>query len=296
MLSGETARKKHEISCLQMSSQIKSETIEQIMTKLANKIDKQTEHIEKQAEQIEQLIKKDAQANITINSNVTSNVTNQTQNMYGINPFGKENLDFITQKQYNKIFEKGCRAVQSFVELIHCNENVPENRNIYIGNYKDEYIRTFNGKNWDVDTKEDVLYNLYNAKRDFLERQYKIMKATGGLLTDNAKYFFGGKYYENGRTPEAVKLAKDDIKNLLYGNRLSVIKKPKLLQNVKEKKIFTFDDYVENAEDDLYIPNSPMFKNDEKNDNNLDNFNYIPFRLMFNPKKVSTKNLHILAN
>lgn len=230
-------------------------------------IAKLTDTVNKQSDQIGQLIKKESGIiNIGNIGNIDNSINkiNQTQNLYNITPFGKENLDFITDKQYNKIFEKGCRALQSFVELVHCNQNRPENMNIYIGNFKDEYIRTYNGKDWDMEFKDDVLHNLFHTKRDFLESKYNSMKSKKGVLSDDAKYFFGQMYFQNCKTAEGVKFVKDDIKTLLYNNRMYVIKNPnkinkrkKLIKN--EKNSDDSNNNYNDPTDHNYIPEFPMF-------------------------------------
>lgn len=274
-LSRKDKLKNHSKTCEKGISN--ADTLKEIIVKLNEKIDKQSDKIDKQMEQL--MNKESSIINI---GNVNTNITNQTQNVYGLRPFGKENLDFITTKQYNNIFKKGCRAVQHFVELIHCNENVPENRNIYIGNFKDEYIRTFNGKDWDMEGKEDVIYNLFHMKRDLLVHKYHELKDS---LTDSAKYYFGEKYFENGTSAEAERLAKEDIKGMLYNNRLHVQKRPpkkqtrkmKAIENkiaeIRENKceyindIPLFQQYVneieyidDESENPEYIPSKPMFK------------------------------------
>lgn len=251
-----------------------SKKLENIIAKLTETVNKQNKKIDKQSSQMEQLIKKEEKS-IVVNN--VKNVTNQTQNIIALNAFGKENLDFITDKQYNKIFGKGCRALQHFVELVHCNPNAPENRNIYIGNFKDEYIRIYNGKSWDVETKEDVLYNLYHTKRDFLESKYEEMKGIKGKLTDDAKYFFGKMYFENGKTPEAIKMIKNDMKSILYDNRLHVEKPTKHKKHNKINKInkIQMENINNNSNDSDECDDNP-YQYDPKNPNN-----YVPEVSMF---------------
>lgn len=216
-----------------------SDELKEVIAKLSEKIDKQSD-------KMEQLMKNNAK---TINIGSVNNFTNQTQNVYGLNAFGNENLDYLTINDYNRIFKKGCNAIQHFVEIVHCNDNAPENRNIYIGNFKDQYIRTFNGKSWIVENKNDVLHNLFNTKRDLLERKYINME---NMLSNDAKYFFGEKYFQNGTTEEAIKIAKDDIRSILYANRLHVVKNVRKFAKKTQLKESNDMDYD-------YIPNNPMF-------------------------------------
>lgn len=244
-------------------------TLKQIITQLTDTVNKQSEQIGKQNEKIDQLIKKDEKSNIVNINNVNNNVK-QTQNLYGLTAFGKENLDYLTTADYNKIFKKGCGAIQYYIKLIHCNENAPENRNIYIGNYKDSHIRMFDGQSWIMDDKEDIVHNLFHMKRDQLVNRYN--NTDKSKLSDDAHYFFGQKYFENCTTPEAEKWIKEEIKNMLYDNRLFVVKKPNKKnkktteaqkeQNVDQKLLKYIE--PEDQENIEYIPNFPMFKNKSK--------------------------------
>lgn len=255
IFSGQTALRNHTTICSVKQMNISDlNSLKDIIINLSDtvakqseKIDKQTEKMSEQSSQInqqndklKQLLEKNSVPNITVN---------QTQNIYGLNAFGNETLDHLTIADYNNIFEKGCRAVQYLVERVHCNKDVPKNRNIYIGNFKDEHCRIYNGNSWIVESKDDVIHNLFHTKRDLLEAKYKMLK---GSLTSDAKYFFGKMYFEHGTTKEGEALAKEDIKNLLYENRLYVAKKlPK-----KIKKFIICN--VDQSEND-YIPEEFMF-------------------------------------
>lgn len=263
------------------------ETMCQQTEKMTQQMYKQSIQMNKQSNQIEQLIKKEEKSNITITNN---NVT-QTQNVYGLIPFGKENLDFLTLAQYDTIFSKGCRAIQYLVELVHCDKNRPENMNIYISNYKDKYIRTFNGDEWTMENKNDVLYNLFHSKRDLLEFKYKDLKKH---LSSDAKYYFGKMYFENGTTDEAIKIIKEDIKGLLYNNRLSAVKKPPKKPTKQSTKQSTASDLsklqqtklkqIEYLQNEIDKTNEVYEDVDEVTDtNNPNDYNYIPNDLIFVP-------------
>jgi hypothetical protein len=183
----------------------------------------------------------------TININ---NTINQQQNIFNIVPFGEEKFDYITDKEYSKIFKQGCRSMQSFIPMIYCNEEKPENMNVYISNFNDDSIKVFNGKNWIIEKKEDVLHNMYYSKRDHLEYKFDDLYEN---LTDNAKYYFE-KFKECNDDADTIKSIKYDIKNILYANRGNIVKNP----TKKPRKVGLLKS-TENIDDPNYIPNKPMF-------------------------------------
>jgi hypothetical protein len=214
---------------------------------LVENMNKQTEmfneKIEKQSKQMNKLMNKESTINI-------NNTVNQQQNIYNILPFGKEKMDHITDKEYKKIFTQGYRSLQMLIPLIYCNEEIPENMNIYISNFNDNSIKIYDGKNWIIENKSDVLTDMYNSKRDYLEIKFDDMYDN---LGENAKYFFE-KFKEGNTDPDVIKSIQHDIKNILYANRNNIVKKP----TKKTKKVNLIKNTTEINDPD-YIPDKPMF-------------------------------------
>jgi hypothetical protein len=256
---------------------------------LVEKIEKQSEQLEKQDKQNEILNEKldkimEKESKIV---NINNTVNQQQTNVFNIVPFGKEKFDYITLEEYNEIFEQGFRCMQMLISLIYCNDQSPENMNVYISNFNDNSIRVYDGKNWIIEKKDYVLTNMYNSKRDFLELKFEDMY---DKLSKNAKYYF--KRFKAGNTDkETIDPILDELKNILYANRNNVIKNPtklkqfKLIDNISigekqiiclnekqiiclnEKQIICLNEkkpmkkiqIKENTNDPDYIPNKSMF-------------------------------------
>jgi hypothetical protein len=248
VLSSTTRLKSHTEIC--KVDLTKQEKLEQMIENLT----KQNEILN---EKMDKLMNKETK---TININNT--VNQQQNNIFNIVPYGKEKFDYITKKEYNKIFAQGFRCLQMLIPLIYCNEQNPENMNVYISNFNDDKIRIFDGKNWIIEKKDYILTNMYNSKRDFLELKYEDMYDE---LTDNAKYYF--ERFKDGNTDqETIEPILDELKNILYSNRNNVVKKPVKIC----KKIATIKDFEEEQINDTnekknitndpdYIPNKSMF-------------------------------------
>ena len=140
--------------------------------------------------------------------------------------------------------------------------------NVYISNFNDDSVKVFNGKNWIIEKKDDILHNMYYSKRDQLEYKFDDMYDD---LTDNAKYFFE-KFKECNDDKEVVKTIQYDMKNILYSNRDNVTKKP--IKKTKKVKLINEEpikDIIEKKptkktkkvqpdfDDPEYVPNTSMF-------------------------------------
>jgi glutaredoxin len=155
-----------------------------------------------------------------INTPNITNITNNIQNNIIMIPFGKEDLSFLTLKDYKKIFNKGCYSIPEIIKLIHCNDDKPEYMNVYIKNFKDEYMFTFDGKDWDIEKKDVVLNNMIENKKNFLESKFDDMQ---NELPQYAINMFK-KFLERSDDNEVINSIKDELKNMFYKNRNHVIK------------------------------------------------------------------------
>jgi hypothetical protein len=185
--------------------------IVQLNDKLNNALTEQNDKINNELKEIKEKVDK---------PNITNNNTFNVQNNIIVTPFGKEDLSFLTIKDYKKIFNKGCYSIPEIVRLIHCNDNKPEFMNIYIKNYKDEYIFTFDGKDWDIEKKDDIFNNMIENKRNLLESKFE------DFQDELPKYAIDmfKKFLEKSDDNEVINSMKDELKNMFYKNRNHVIK------------------------------------------------------------------------
>jgi hypothetical protein len=169
------------------------------------------------------------------------NIINNTNNTYIqqniiVAPYGKEDLSFLTVKDYAKIFNKGCYSIPEILKLIHCNDNKPEFKNVYIKNYKDEYMLTFDGKDWNVEKKDVILNTMIESKKYLLESKFEDFQEE---LPKHAIAMFH-KFLERSEDNEVIDNIKDEMKNMFYKNRKHInkdIKKVKIIKNTPEVPI-----------------------------------------------------------
>ena len=154
-------------------------------------------------------------SNNQIHSNNT-NCNNQIHNFnIQLNAFGKEDISFLTDDDYKTILNKGFRSIQELVRSIHFNQKKPENQNIFISNMKDAYANVFDGKEWILMQKNDVIDDLYSTKKDILQEKYNELSGVLPEYTKNKFDRFNGEEHLN----HVQTRVKQEIKLLLYNSK-----------------------------------------------------------------------------
>jgi hypothetical protein len=148
--------------------------------------------------------------NITNNINITNNtINNNTINNNNINitinPFGKENLDSIKEKDILNILNEMFMSFSSALTKIHY--NIPENRNFCLPNKSDrKFVSYFNGKKSLYENSSKFKDKLCNKIMSQLEQwfeihQKKLLKRKKKMLTKVFDTYYDGKldkrYYED---------------------------------------------------------------------------------------------------
>ena len=115
--------------------------------------------------------------NITNNNNNNNNIINNNNNIF-INvtlPHKKTNIDHLTDEDYFNILGRSLMSIPLMIEKIHFNENNPENHNIYIPNIKNKFAMLYNGSEWSLHSRDEIIDNMIidNEMRleDWLSRE-----------------------------------------------------------------------------------------------------------------------------
>ena len=97
---------------------------------------------------------------------------NNTYNIV-INPFGKENISYITNEYIKKLIESGPYfSIPRLLKHIHFNPNHKENNNIKITNRKQPYVKIFNGEKWLLKNKKEAIENISDTAYTLLNEHY----------------------------------------------------------------------------------------------------------------------------
>jgi hypothetical protein len=243
------AMKTHMNICKKQPTEIDElkQIIVQLNDKLTNAMIEQNNKLTNELKEIKEKVDK---------PNITNNNTFNVQNIIVV-PYGKEDISFLTLKDYKKIFNKGCYSIPEIVKLIHCNDNKPEFMNVYIKNFKDGYMFTFDGQDWDIEKKDDVINNMIENKKNLLESKFE------DYQDELPKYAIDmfKKFLEKSDDNEVINSVKDELKNMFYKNR-NHIRKNTIMKNERMKKIKNGSETVL-IEDCAKKPTKKVIKNVE---------------------------------
>jgi hypothetical protein len=223
---------------------------EELLTKLLNGLEEIKLQNKQFAEQNKQIVEQNKQFAEKFNkmetNNTNSNNTNcNTANIKQFNQlnnvnnnvkinllaFRQEDLSYIKDDIYKKILNKGFKSVPTLVEHIHFNKNKPENNNIYISNMRDKHILVYDGNDWKLKEKDEILQQLVDDKADILSEKFEELLEK--LDEPTIKKF--KRFLEQKDEDCVISDIKDDLKLLLYNNKKITEKTRAIVDNDKGK-------------------------------------------------------------
>lgn len=166
----------------------------------------------KRVESLEKEINKPKRVIINNNTNII--------NCQIVLAFGNEDTNFITDNMKIQILQNGLKSVQKYIELVHCNKDKPENKNIYISNRKNMNgsIMVYDGESWKL-RSNDYIDTLRDKGIEFVEEQYEDFKNKNihKHIIKMAERFVNKINNDNDDTFKNK--ITNDIKLILYNNR-----------------------------------------------------------------------------
>ena len=156
----------------------------------------------------------------TINSNNNINNINSNNNI-NIVAFNKTDLSHITDKDFEYIMKRCNMCIPHLIEKAHYDPNKPENKNIFISNIKDRYVMKWNGKKWNLNNREEALEDLYENGSNTLEDRIETWEYNKFQYDQIAVQKFY-KFLDNKDKDEVKNKIKEEIKLILYNNRLKI--------------------------------------------------------------------------
>ena len=168
----------------------------------------------KQLKKVVDKLKKSAIIKKTIN-NTTTHINNGTINNIILVGYGKEDLKKINKDDLLKILQNGYNSTIKLTEAVHFNPKFPEYHNVYISNIKDKYAMMFDGKNWTLTIKEDLINKIYEDKKIYIEEN--LDDFLDSLATTRKRAL--ERWLDTDDDDDRIKEIKEQIKLLLYNNR-----------------------------------------------------------------------------
>ena len=186
------------------------------------------ENVENKLDKIEGP-KKTINNNIGTQNNTQNNQKTQNiQNNIKIVAFGKEDMKKLKHDDVVPLL-RGYYTPVHMTEFMHFNPDGPEYHNVYISNIKDKYAMVFNGTEWELMSKERVVDDLYQEKKDHVEENLEtFLDSLSGPKQRALR-----RWLDTPDDDIRVKRVKDEIKLLLYNKRNIPMRNRKDLPEIK---------------------------------------------------------------
>jgi hypothetical protein len=167
--------------------------------------------------------------NINNNSNINSNNVTVI-----LNEYGKEDLSYITQKDYLRCFSKGAGCVEEYIRLKHYHKGHTENSNLYIPNIQSPYCSKYDGTKFILVNVEDIIDHIIDDNLLELDEIHSELKKTVANKAMQSYSTFIQKYDAKYSTTHAelLKYLSNTVKLLLYNERAT----PQLLKKKIDKQ------------------------------------------------------------
>ena len=165
---------------------------------------------------LEKVMKNFDNKSTTLNSNNRiTNINNGIVNNIILVGYGNEDLKKLSKTDILKILQSGYCSTIKLTEAVHFNPKHPEYHNIFISNMKDKYAMMFDGKNWTLTTKEDLINKIYEDKKNYIEENLDEFVESLTVSRKNALK----RWLETDDDDPKIKEIKENIKLLLYNSR-----------------------------------------------------------------------------
>ena len=166
--------------------------------------------------------------NVNINNGIINNVT--------LIAHGKEDVSKIDRSELIKVFGSGFNSTLKLTETMHFNPKYPEFHNVYISSMKNKYAMVYDGNDWTLVMKDDLIDRMYDNKRDYIEENFDEFLNSLTPSQNNALH----RWMNAGDSHPYIAKIKNEIKLLLYNKRKMAIE-----NNVNSHKT----NYIEEIED-----------------------------------------------
>ena len=187
-------------------------------------LEKKSEKFEKENEKLKKevvTLKKTITNNSNITTNNIQNINNGIVTTINLIGYGHEDLSKIDKNEIFKAINSGYKSAINLTETLHFNPKHPEYHNIYITNVKDKYAMIFDGKEWNLTTKVELIETIYDDKKSYIEDNMdEFVMSLSKSKIDALK-----RWLDTDDSDIKISKIKDNIKLLLYNKRNIVIDK-----------------------------------------------------------------------
>lgn len=204
-------------------------------TKKVNNNDTTKEIFEKMFEKINELEAKNSQLEKSIQfansiNNGTINIDNSQHQVNNVNitvnPFGEENLDYLSKDDQLDILGKMHKSIIRYAQVVYFNPDHPENHNVHIPSLKNSWCKYLTETGWTAIGIPEMVEKIVDKGRlDIEEMKNRYEKKLSSYKKGRLEELFNaidGDDSEGSRN--IMKVAEEKIKFIGYDNRRMVKK------------------------------------------------------------------------
>lgn len=196
------------------------EGIYERLLKLEKEKEEQHKEIIKLKNELKQVsIRKNTINKSNINNGVINNNSNNITNNFTLIAYGREDFSKLDRSEILQVLRNGFNSSTKLTEVLHFNPKYPEYQNVYISNIKDKYAMMYDGNNWNLTTKEELIEKIYDDKKNYIEDN---LEEFIDSLSDSRKNALK-RWLDTNDKDKKITRIKDNIKLLLYNKRNIVL-------------------------------------------------------------------------
>lgn len=161
-----------------VKNEVEKKVKREVNRRIKTEVEKKTKKIQRKCDEITKELndrKQKSPNNVTNIMNGDTNITNGNINIMNGNinninivAYGREDIDAITTDEMLEILQAGFNSTIKLTEKMHFNPDRPENHNICMLNKKESTLLVFNGVDWKLRDKTDIVNTLYDDKKDHI--------------------------------------------------------------------------------------------------------------------------------
>ena len=148
---------------------------------------------------------------------------NTTNNIFIINAFGSENIDYINEEYIAGLLKQPKQGIYNLIRQIHFNPGRPENHNVKITNKKLPYASVYTNNGWELDDKKKVINRIINKSKYIMDNVYDDKNASLEASTKRVFGKFQKKFDEDN---------KELKKDLQKTTEIQILNEQKVINNV----------------------------------------------------------------
>ena len=193
-------------------------------TKEIDVLKKKTEDVEKENKKLKKKVmtlEKNNHKVSNITNNNTKNINNGIVAHINLIGYGKEDLSKIDKNEILRAIQQGFNSTLKLTETLHFNPKHPEYHNIYITNVKDKYAMLFDGENWNLIMKDELINKIYDDKKNYIEEN--LDDFIDSLSVSRKKAL--ERWLASEEDDDRINKVKNEIKLLLYNKRNLIMDK-----------------------------------------------------------------------